>query len=127
MLILGNPDDVADEFGRSALYFKLGYFSLIGLLRTHVLLGDYHQALKTVENLELDSKVLSAYPFVMLQKNNINRYGNTNSGYNLEHCQTRQYLLHLFLVMAFIREMASFLTKNFSLIVFIVSHSIQKF
>ncbi|VDN04846.1 unnamed protein product [Thelazia callipaeda] len=56
--ILGNPDDVADEFGRSALYFKLGYFSLIGLLRTHVLLGDYHQALKTVENLELDPKGL---------------------------------------------------------------------
>nr|A8PHP4.1 RecName: Full=Eukaryotic translation initiation factor 3 subunit L; Short=eIF3l [Brugia malayi] len=53
-----NPDDVADDFGRSALYFKLGYFSLIGLLRTHVLLGDYHQALKTVENLELDPKGL---------------------------------------------------------------------
>jgi translation initiation factor 3 subunit L len=32
-----NPDDVADEFGRSDLYFKLGYFSLIGLLRMHVL------------------------------------------------------------------------------------------
>uniref|UniRef100_A0A0R3RS44 Eukaryotic translation initiation factor 3 subunit L n=1 Tax=Elaeophora elaphi TaxID=1147741 RepID=A0A0R3RS44_9BILA len=53
-----NPDDVADDFGRSALYFKFGYFSLIGLLRTHVLLGDYHQALKTVENLELDPKGL---------------------------------------------------------------------
>uniref|UniRef100_A0A158R4Y8 Eukaryotic translation initiation factor 3 subunit L n=1 Tax=Syphacia muris TaxID=451379 RepID=A0A158R4Y8_9BILA len=53
-----NPDDVANEFGRSPLYFKLGYFSLIGLLRAHVLLGDYHQALKTVENLELDPKGL---------------------------------------------------------------------
>ncbi|VDM53353.1 unnamed protein product [Angiostrongylus costaricensis] len=53
-----NPDDVADEFGQSALYFKLGYFSLIGLLRTHVLLGDYHQALKTVENVEFDAKGL---------------------------------------------------------------------
>ncbi|TMS34514.1 hypothetical protein L596_002092 [Steinernema carpocapsae] len=53
-----NPDDVADEFGRNELYFKLGYFSLIGLLRTHVLLGDYHQALQTVENLELDPKGL---------------------------------------------------------------------
>ncbi len=48
---------MANEFGRSALYFKLGYFSLIGLLRTHVLLGDYHQALKTVEHLELEPKV----------------------------------------------------------------------
>ncbi|KAK6737500.1 hypothetical protein RB195_019917 [Necator americanus] len=53
-----NPDEVADEFGQSALYFKLGYFSLIGLLRTHVLLGDYHQALKTVANVELDAKGL---------------------------------------------------------------------
>nr|CAD2191896.1 unnamed protein product [Meloidogyne enterolobii] len=54
----GNPDDVADEFGRSDLYFKLGYFSLIGLLRTHVLLGDYHQALQTVEYLDMDPKGL---------------------------------------------------------------------
>uniref|UniRef100_A0A1I7ZQG7 Eukaryotic translation initiation factor 3 subunit L n=1 Tax=Steinernema glaseri TaxID=37863 RepID=A0A1I7ZQG7_9BILA len=53
-----NPDDVADDFGRNELYFKLGYFSLIGLLRTHVLLGDYHQALQTVENLEFDPKGL---------------------------------------------------------------------
>ncbi|KAI1727977.1 RNA polymerase i-associated factor PAF67 domain-containing protein [Ditylenchus destructor] len=53
-----NPDDVADEFGRSPLYFGLGYFSLIGLLRTHVLLGDYHQALQTVEFLEMDTKGL---------------------------------------------------------------------
>ncbi|CAD5220265.1 unnamed protein product [Bursaphelenchus xylophilus] len=53
-----NPDDVADEFGRSPLYFKLGYFALIGLLRMHVLLGDYHQALRTVENLEFDPKGL---------------------------------------------------------------------
>jgi translation initiation factor 3 subunit L len=57
VILSGNPDDVADEFGRHSLYFKLGYFSLIGLLRTHVLLGDYYQALKTVENLELDPKV----------------------------------------------------------------------
>ena len=53
-----NPDEVADEFGKNDLYFKLGYFSLIGLLRTHVLLGDYHQALQTVEFLEIDPKGL---------------------------------------------------------------------
>ncbi|CAJ0951495.1 unnamed protein product, partial [Mesorhabditis belari] len=53
-----NADLVADEFGQSPLYFKLGYFSLIGLLRTHVLLADYHQALKTVESLEFDAKGL---------------------------------------------------------------------
>ncbi|CAJ0585831.1 unnamed protein product, partial [Mesorhabditis spiculigera] len=53
-----NADQVADEFGKTTLYFKLGYFSLVGLLRTHVLLADYHQALKTVECLELDPKGL---------------------------------------------------------------------
>lgn len=53
-----DPDSVADEFGRSELYFRLGYFSLIGLLRTHVLLGDYHQALQTVEYLDMDPKGL---------------------------------------------------------------------
>ncbi|CAL2034972.1 unnamed protein product [Caenorhabditis brenneri] len=51
-----NPDSVADEFGQSDLYFKLGYFALIGLLRTHVLLGDYHQALKTVQYVDIDPK-----------------------------------------------------------------------
>uniref|UniRef100_A0A7E4VY36 Eukaryotic translation initiation factor 3 subunit L n=1 Tax=Panagrellus redivivus TaxID=6233 RepID=A0A7E4VY36_PANRE len=53
-----DADSIADEFGRSDLYFRLGYFSLIGLLRTHVLLGDYHQALQTVEFLEMDPKGL---------------------------------------------------------------------
>ncbi|CAI5441908.1 unnamed protein product [Caenorhabditis angaria] len=51
-----NPDSVSDEFGQSDLYFKLGYFALIGLLRTHVLLGDYHQALKTVQYVDIDPK-----------------------------------------------------------------------
>ena len=35
----------------------LGYFSLIGLLRVHVLLGDFTLALKVVENVELNQKV----------------------------------------------------------------------
>lgn len=35
----------------------LGYFSLIGLLRVHVLLGDYTLALKMMENVELNQKV----------------------------------------------------------------------
>uniref|UniRef100_A0A0N5BGA7 Eukaryotic translation initiation factor 3 subunit L n=1 Tax=Strongyloides papillosus TaxID=174720 RepID=A0A0N5BGA7_STREA len=53
-----NPDDFADNFGKSDLYFKLGYFSLIGLLKIQVLLSDYHQALQTVEYLEMDPKGL---------------------------------------------------------------------
>ena len=42
----GNPDEVAGEFGRHSLYKMLGYFSLVGLLRLHSLLGDFYQAIK---------------------------------------------------------------------------------
>ncbi|OWR42291.1 eukaryotic translation initiation factor 3 subunit L [Danaus plexippus plexippus] len=42
----GDPDSVAGEFGRHSLYKMLGYFSLVGLLRLHSLLGDYYQAIK---------------------------------------------------------------------------------
>jgi len=34
----------------------LGYFSIIGLLRVHCLLGDYSLALKTMENVELHNR-----------------------------------------------------------------------
>ena len=37
----------------------LGYFSLICLLRVHVLLGDFTLALKVMENVELNQKVRS--------------------------------------------------------------------
>ena len=53
----GNPDSAAGEFGRHPLYKMLGYFSLIGLLRLHSLLGDYYQAIKVLENIELNKKV----------------------------------------------------------------------
>ncbi|RXG61389.1 Eukaryotic translation initiation factor 3 subunit L [Armadillidium vulgare] len=52
----GDPDSVSGEFGRHPLYKMLGYFSLIGLLRLHSLLGDYYQALKVLENIELNKK-----------------------------------------------------------------------
>ena len=45
-----DPDLVAGEFGRNPLYKMLGYFSLVGLLRLHSLLGDFHQAIKVLEN-----------------------------------------------------------------------------
>lgn len=44
----GDPDSVAGEFGRHSLYKMLGYFSLVGLLRLHSLLGDYYQAIKVI-------------------------------------------------------------------------------
>ncbi|XP_028177972.1 eukaryotic translation initiation factor 3 subunit L [Ostrinia furnacalis] len=52
----GDPDSVAGEFGRHTLYKMLGYFSLVGLLRLHSLLGDYYQAIKVLENIELHKK-----------------------------------------------------------------------
>jgi len=53
-----NPDAVAGVFGRSSLYKMMGYFSLVGLLRLHSLLGDYYQAMKVLENIELNKKSL---------------------------------------------------------------------
>ncbi|KAL3877920.1 hypothetical protein ACJMK2_035561 [Sinanodonta woodiana] len=52
----GDPDSVAGEFGQLSLYKMLGYFSLIGLLRLHSLLGDYYQALKVLENIDFNKK-----------------------------------------------------------------------
>ena len=57
----GDPDTVAGEFGIHPLYKMLGYFSLIGLLRLHSLLGDYFQAIKVLENVELNKKVSLIY------------------------------------------------------------------
>jgi len=60
----GDPNQhmaVAGEFGRHRLYKMLGYFSLVGLLRLHSLLGDYHQALRVIENMNVNRKVLSQY------------------------------------------------------------------
>jgi translation initiation factor 3 subunit L len=58
----GDPDSVAGVFGRHSLYKMMGYFSLVGLLRVHSLLGDYYQAIKVLENVELYKK--SAYSHV---------------------------------------------------------------
>lgn len=54
----GDPDSVAGEFGRHSLYKMLGYFSLVGLLRLHSLLGDYYLALKVLENIDFNKKNL---------------------------------------------------------------------
>uniref|UniRef100_UPI00358F99DF eukaryotic translation initiation factor 3 subunit L n=1 Tax=Myxine glutinosa TaxID=7769 RepID=UPI00358F99DF len=52
----GDTEEVAGEYGRHSLYKMLGYFSLVGLLRLHSLLGDYFQAIKVLENIELNKK-----------------------------------------------------------------------
>lgn len=56
-----DPDTVAGEFGRRPLYKMLGYFSLVGLLRLHSLLGDFYQAVKVLENMELNKKVSAKF------------------------------------------------------------------
>lgn len=49
--------EVAGIFGAQPLYKMLGYFSLIGLLRVHCMLGDYTVALKMLDNIDMSKKV----------------------------------------------------------------------
>jgi len=50
----------AGEYGDRPLYQNLGYFSVIGLLRVHCLLGDFSLALKTLDDIELNRKATLA-------------------------------------------------------------------
>ncbi|KAL1311256.1 hypothetical protein AAFC00_001445 [Neodothiora populina] len=50
----------AGEYGNRPLYQMLGYFSLVGLLRVHCLLGDFTLALKTLDDIELNKKSMFA-------------------------------------------------------------------
>lgn len=51
---------VSGEYGSKNLYRMLGYFSIIGLLRVHCLLGDFSLALKTLDDIELNKKAMFA-------------------------------------------------------------------
>ncbi|MCJ1373731.1 hypothetical protein MMC20_004960 [Loxospora ochrophaea] len=55
-----DPMTVAGEYGTRNLYRMLGYFSIIGLLRVHCLLGDFSLALKTLDDIELNKKAMFA-------------------------------------------------------------------
>ncbi|GKT95708.1 eukaryotic translation initiation factor 3 subunit L [Colletotrichum tofieldiae] len=55
-----DPMAVAGEYGNKNLYRMLGYFSIIGLLRVHCLLGDFSLALKTLDDIELNKKAMFA-------------------------------------------------------------------
>lgn len=55
-----DPMSVAGEYGTRPLYRMLGYFSIIGLLRVHCLLGDFSLALKTLDDIELNKKAMFA-------------------------------------------------------------------
>jgi translation initiation factor 3 subunit L len=54
-----SQDEIAEivgEYGVRSLYRMLGYFSLVGLIRVHVLLGDFTLALKVMDGIELNQK-----------------------------------------------------------------------
>lgn len=55
-----DPMSVAGDYGNKSLYRMLGYFSIIGLLRVHCLLGDFSLALKTLDDIELNKKAMFA-------------------------------------------------------------------
>jgi translation initiation factor 3 subunit L len=55
-----DPNQYMGEYGSRPLYKMLGYFSLIGLLRVHCLLGDFSLALKTLDDIELNKKAMFA-------------------------------------------------------------------
>ena len=57
MLTAALSSEIVGEYGTRPLYKLLGYFSVIGLLRVHSLLGDFTLALKVMENVELNQKV----------------------------------------------------------------------
>ncbi|XP_063931496.1 eukaryotic translation initiation factor 3 subunit L-like [Zophobas morio] len=57
---------VAGGCGSLMLYKMLGYFSLIGLCRVHCLLGDYHQALNLLENVEINRKISAINSLLVL-------------------------------------------------------------
>ena len=89
----GDPDSVAGEFGSHPLYKNIGYFSLIGLLRLHTQLGDYHTALESVANIQLSKKV-------------------SNTGHSLLF----SCLLLVLLLSSFIFSVSSFFHPIFSLV-----------
>ncbi|KAG9123478.1 hypothetical protein FRC07_014884 [Ceratobasidium sp. 392] len=49
--------ELSGEYGQRPLYRTLGFFSIIGLLRVHVLLGDYTLALKVMDLVKLNQKI----------------------------------------------------------------------
>ncbi|QRW21020.1 eukaryotic translation initiation factor 3 subunit L [Rhizoctonia solani] len=48
--------EISGEYGQRPIYRTLGFFSIIGLLRVHVLLGDYTLALKVMDLVKLNQK-----------------------------------------------------------------------
>lgn len=56
---------LSGEVGISHVQNVLGYFALVSMARVHVLCGDYHTALKTLENLDFRGNVVNQLPMYM--------------------------------------------------------------
>ena len=56
---------LSGEVGISHVQNVLGYFSLVSMSRMHVMCGDYHTALKTLENLDFRGNVVNQLPMYM--------------------------------------------------------------
>ena len=63
-----DPAEVSGVFGDRPLYKMLGYFSLVGLLRLHSLLGDYHEAIHALRHVQLNKKVIIFYYKLLINK-----------------------------------------------------------
>lgn len=59
-----DPEIAGGLFGNNTLYRMLGYYSLVGLLRLHSLLGDYYRAIKSLENVDLNRQMIRTMSFV---------------------------------------------------------------
>ena len=55
-----DTQSIVGEYGAVNLYRMLGYFSIIGLLRVHCLLGDFTLALMMLDDIELNKKAMFA-------------------------------------------------------------------
>ncbi|KAI9597745.1 RNA polymerase I-associated factor PAF67-domain-containing protein [Syncephalis fuscata] len=53
-----DPNEVAGIFGAQPIYKMLGYFSLIGLLRVHCMIGDYTLALQILDHVDMSKKAM---------------------------------------------------------------------
>lgn len=59
-----DAESAGGVFGNHTLYRMLGYYSLVGLLRLHSLLGDYYRAIKSLENVDLNRQMMRTMSFV---------------------------------------------------------------
>ncbi|PSN34343.1 Eukaryotic translation initiation factor 3 subunit L [Blattella germanica] len=109
----GDPDSVAGDYGHHSLYKMLGYFSLVGLMRVHSLFGDYYQAIKVLENIELNKKISTSY-YVGFAYMMMRRYSDairTFSSILLYIQRTKQLYLKLYTTLP-LSKLASFMNQS---------------